>query len=98
MGWARGDVPQPHAADHAAVFAGHKRKTVRRQTALAQALRGLAVAAIAERRIEQSFTGRDIGERLGTNGDHGLALPASYRRWHSTRVDRRGTGSRRFRD
>ena len=71
------DIPQPHGADDAPVLDRDERQPFGRQPAVAQALRRLGEAALAEGLIEQRFARRDVERSFLTDRDHCHAFPAS---------------------
>ena len=76
---AAGDVPEPRGADHAPAVGGDEAQSLGRQAAVAQTLRGLAVAAAAEGLVEQRLARFDVGRPFLTQRDHFRSFPVRPR-------------------
>ena len=70
-----GHAPQPRGADHAPSVGGDQAQAFGRQAAVAQTLRGLAGAGVAERLVEQRLARFDVGRPFLTQSNHRKVLP-----------------------
>jgi len=63
-------APEPRSADYTPAVYGDKAKSLGRQAALAQPLRRLSIAGVAEGLVEQRLARFDVGRPFLTQRDH----------------------------